>query len=203
MTVAEGVRPRSGAPSERSEDAPEPYTQEEFEVLAAGYPELRMELIKEGRLIIRPPAGGESGRRNADFTADLVIWNRNTRTGVVFDSSTGFVLPNGADRSPDAAWAEVSRWEGLSPEQRDKYVPLCPDFVVELLSRTDSLAETREKMSEYIENGARLGWLINPRRQQVEVYRPGQAVEVLDDPVSLSGENVLPGFTLDMKEIWE
>ena len=113
----------------------------------------------------------------------------------------GFVLPNGAARSPDASWVERSRWESLSAEQREKYVPLCPDFVVELLSRADSLAETREKMGEYLENGVRLGWLINPRRKQVEIYRPGQEAEVLDNPASVSGEPILPGFTLDLKDI--
>lgn len=201
MTVAEGVRPRPGAREESREDAPEPYTQQEFEALAASYPELRMELTSEGKLIIVPPAGGESGRRNADLTADLVIWNRGTQAGVVFDSSTGFILPNGADRSPDAAWVERARWEALSQQQREKYLPLCPDFVIELLSRTDSLVETQEKMREYLDNGARLGWLINPRRKQVEMYRPGQEVEILDNPASVSGEPVLPGFTLDLKGI--
>jgi Uma2 family endonuclease len=201
MTVAEAVGPGSRVLGEGPKDAPEPYTQQEFEALAASYPKLRMELTKEGRLIIMPPAGGESGGRNADLTADLVYWNRQSLTGKVFDSSTGFVLPNGAGRSPDASWVERSRWESLSAEQREKYVPLCPDFVVELLSRTDSLAETREKMGEYLENGVRLGWLINPRRKQVEIYRPGQEVEILDSPVSVSGEPVLPGFTLDLKGI--
>lgn len=201
MTVAERVRPLARVLVGSAEDEPEPYTQEEFEILATNYPELRMELTREGRLIIMPPAGGESGGRNADLTADLVYWNRQSQTGKVFDSSTGFILPNGADRSPDASWVERSRWEGLSPEQRERYVPLCPDFVVELLSRTDSLAETREKMNEYMENGVRLGWLINPCRKQVEIYRPGQAVEVLDNPVSISGEPILPGFTLDLKGI--
>ena len=201
MAIAEAVRPGIKVLGESPEDKPEPYTQQEFESLAASYPALRMELTKEGRLIIMPPAGGESGRRNADLTADLVIWNRSTRTGVVFDSSTGFVLPNGADRSPDAAWVERSRWETLSQQQREKYLSLCPDFVIELLSRTDSLMETQEKMREYLDNGARLGWLINPRRRQVEIHRPGQDVEVLDSPTSISGEPVLPGFTLDLKGI--
>ena len=201
MTVAEAIRPGSRMLGEGLADVPEPYTQQEFEALAASYPELRMELTREGRLLIMPPAGGESGGWNADLTADLVYWNRQSLTGKVFDSSTGFVLPNGADRSPDASWVERSRWESLSAEQREKYVPLCPDFVVELLSRTDSLAETREKMGEYLENGVRLGWLINPRRKQVEIYRPGQEVEMLDNPASVSGEPILPGFTLDLKGI--
>lgn len=198
MAIAEAVRPSISA----AVDEPEPYTQEEFERLAASHPDWRMEKTREGRLIIMPPAGGESGKRNADLTADLVIWNRKTQTGVVFDSSTGFVLPSGADRSSDASWIERSCWERLTPDQKQKYVPLCPDFLMELLSRTDSLAETQEKMREYIENGARLGWLINPRRKQVEVYRPGEDVEVLDNPASVSGDPILPGFTLDLKGIF-
>ena len=201
MAVAEGVRPLSRVLGESPEDALEPYTQEDFEVLAASYPELRMELTQEGKLIIMPPAGGESGRRNADLTADLVIWNRGTQAGVVFNSSTGFILPNGADRSPDTAWVERLRWETLSQQQREKYLPLCPDFVIELLSRTDGHMKTQEKMREYLDNGARLGWLINPRRNQVEVYRPGQEVEIMDSPASVSGEPVLAGFTLDLKGI--
>ncbi len=120
---------------------------------------------------------------------------------MTFDANGGYTLPNGAIRAPDASWLLRTRWAALTPEQRRKFLPLCPDFLVEVLSPTDSLSETREKMLEYIENGARLGWLINPRRKQIEVYRPGQEVEVLDNPAIISGEPVLPGFTLNLKGI--
>ncbi len=148
-----------------------------------------------------PPAGGETGNRNADLTADLVVWNRVGKTGKVFDSSTGFVLPNGAERSPDASWIELSRWEALSPEQRRKFVPLCPDFAMELRSSSDRLSIVQKKMREYMDNGAKLGWLIDPVSRRVEIYRLGQEVEVLDNPASVSSEDVLPGFTLSLKGI--
>ena len=182
-------------------EEPKPYTAEEFTRLAAQYPDLRIELTKEGEVTIMPPAGGETGNRNADLTSDLVIWNRAGKTGKVFDSSTGFVLPNGAERSPDASWVELSRWEALSPEQRKKFVPLCPEFVMELRSSSDRLSTVQKKTREYIENGAKLGWLIDSISRRVEVYRPGQEVEILNAPASLSGENVLPGFTLDLTSI--
>lgn len=202
MTTAEAVRPSSRVPPEGSDDAPEPFTQEQFASLAANYPDLRLERTKEGRLLIMPPAGGESSRLNFKIDVKLGIWSEQDDTGECFDSSAGFTLPNGADRSPDVAWVERSRWDALTPEQKKKFLPLCPDFLVEVLSPTDSLSETREKMQEYLDNGARLGWLINPRRKQVEVYRPGQEVEVLDNPTILSGEAVLPGFTLNLMEIF-
>ncbi len=202
MTAAEAVRPSSRVPPESPDDAPEPFTQEQFASLAANYPDLRLERTKEGRLLIMPPAGGESSRLNFKIDVKLGIWSEQDDTGECFDSSAGFTLPNGADRSPDVAWVERSRWDALTPEQKKKFLPLCPDFLVEMLSPTDSLSETREKMQEYLDNGARLGWLINPRRKQVEVYRPGQEVEVLDNPTILSGEAVLPGFTLNLMEIF-
>lgn len=121
--------------------------------------------------------------------------------GIVFDSSTGFHLPNGADRSPDLAWVKLKRWEFLTPEQRQKFPPLAPDFVVELRSASDDLKPLREKMQEYISNGVCLGWLINPKDQEVEIYRPNQSVEVLKSPVNLSGEGVLPGFVLELRQI--
>ncbi len=148
------------------------------------------------------PTGGETSYRNADLNADLVFWNRRTRLGIVFDSSGGFKLPNGSHRSPDASWILKARWEALTPEQRAKFAPICPDFVVELMSPSDSLQITQEKMQEYQENGARLGWLINRKDRQVEVYRIGQPKEVLQNPISLSGEDVLSGFILELAEIW-
>ena len=203
MTVAEALRPGVSSIAESPDDAPEPYTQEEFEDLAARYSDLRMELTREGRLIIMPPAGGESGRLNFKIDVRLGTWSEQDDTGECFDSSTGFTLPNGADRSPDVAWVARPRWDALTSEQKRKFLPLCPDFLVEVLSPTDSLSETRDKMQEYLDNGARLGWLINPRRKQVEIYRPGQDVEILDNPASVSGEPVLHGFTLNLKGILE
>ena len=185
------------------DDAPEPYTPEEFAALAASYPDLRMELTREGRLIIMPPSGGESSYRSSTIGGRLYIWSEKDGTGITFDANGGFVLPNGATRSPDACWLLRTRWDALTREQRQKFPPLCPDFVVEVLSPTDSLPETRDKMQEWIDNGARLGWLINSRRKQAEIYRPGQAVEVLNAPATLSGEDVLPGFVLDLTDILE
>jgi len=149
-----------------------------------------------------PPTGGETSNRNAGLTAQIWVWNEQTQLGKVFDSSGGFKLPNGADRSPDASWVKLECWNALTPEQKTKFAPLCPDFVVELLSPSDSLKDTQEKMKEYRDNGARLGWLINRRTKQVEIYRQGQDVEVLENPVTLSGEDVLPGFILDLEPIW-
>ncbi|MDQ2798743.1 MAG: Uma2 family endonuclease [Armatimonadota bacterium] len=186
---------------ERPEDAPEPYTHEEFAALAAAYPDLRMELSREGRVIMTPPSGGESSHQSSVVGGRLFAWSEQDGTGMTFDANGGYALPNGATRAPDASWLLRSRWNVLTPEQRRKFLPLCPDFVVEVLSPPDSLAETQEKMREYIENGTCLGWLINPRRKQVEVYRPGQDVEALDNPASVSGDPVLPGFTLNLSGI--
>jgi len=147
------------------------------------------------------PTGGESGRRNADITIELGLWNRQTQLGYVFDSSTCFKLPNGAERSPDAAWIEASRWQALSPEDREKFPPIAPDFVIELRSLSDSLARLQAKMAEYRDNGVRLGWLINPQDQQVEIYRPGQDVEILNAPAELRGDPVLLGFSLPLTSI--
>ena len=177
-------------------------TDEQFEQLSAVNQDLRLELTAKGELIIMPPTGGETGNRNFEIYIDLGIWNRQNRLGKAFDSSTGFRLPNGATRSPDASWVRMARWDALTEEQRKKFLPLCPDFAVELVSETDDLEDTQEKMQEYLENGLSLGWLINPRTQQVEIYRPNQAVEVLQSPVTLSGEDVLPGFVLDLQPIF-
>jgi Uma2 family endonuclease len=177
-------------------------TADQYERLAAANRDLRMELTADGKLIIMPPTGGISGKRNADLTYQLQAWSRQNLTGVVFDSSTEFKLPNGAFRSPDAAWVDQSRWNALTPEQQETFPPICPDFVVELRSKTDSLKELRAKMQEYMENGCRLAWLINPQDQQVEVYRLNQTVEILAAPKMLSGEDVLPGFVLDLQLIF-
>ena len=178
-------------------------TSEQFAVLAAANRDLRLERTATGELIVSPPTGGETGKRNAKIVTQLGVWGEaNEQIGEYFDSSTGFELPNGANRSPDASWVQKERWEALTLEQREGFIPLCPDFVVELRSKTDSLKDLREKMQEYIGNGAQLGWLIDPKNKRVEVYRAGQVVEVLENPSILSGEGVLPGFTLRLKRIW-
>jgi Uma2 family endonuclease len=173
-------------------------TDEQFYQLCMANRDLKLERSAIGELIIMPPVGGESGNLEAGFITDLEIWNRQTGLGKVFSSSTIFRLPNGADRSPDAAWVKLERWEALTPEQRKKFPPLVPDFVIELRSESDRLTLLQNKMQEYIENGLRLGWLINPQQQQVEIYRLGQPVEVVEIPVLLSGEEVLPGFELQV-----
>ncbi len=200
MAVMEAER-KPIATKQAGIEEPEPYTAKDFARLAADYPDLRIEMTREGEIIIMPPAGGETGSKNADLTADLVIWNRAEKTGKAFDSSTGFVLPNGAKRSPDASWVPVAEWEALSSEERQEFLPLCPTFVIELRSRTDRLSTVQQKMGEYRDNGAKLGWLIDPKSKRVEVYRSGQEVEILNSPASLSGEDVLPGFVLDLTGI--
>ncbi|NEP82004.1 MAG: Uma2 family endonuclease [Okeania sp. SIO3C4] len=177
-------------------------TDEQFFQLCQKNPDLRFERNAKGDLIIMSPTGGETGNRNFEIYLDLGIWNRQRQLGIAFDSSTGFKLPNGANCSPDAAWIPIEKWNNLTSEQRTKFLPLCPDFLIELMSPSDSLPKTREKMKEYLENGMQLGWLINPKNQQVEIYRAGKDVEVLDSPEILSGEDVLPGLILDMTTIW-
>jgi Uma2 family endonuclease len=171
---------------------------EQFYQLCITNPELNIERSAQGILIFMPPIGGESGRREAGFITDLNIWNRQTKLGQVFSSSTIFKLPGGGDRSPDAAWVELSRWQALTPEQRQKFPPIAPDFVIELRSRTDSLPMLQEKMQEYMDSGVKLGWLFNPQDQQVEIYRQAQDKEVRSLPTQLSGEAVLPEFTLQV-----
>jgi Uma2 family endonuclease len=178
-------------------------SQEQFAELAQMNQDVRLELTAKGELIIMPPTGGETGARNSDLTGQIWLWNRQKNLGKAFDSSTGFVLPDGANRSPDASWIKMERWSELTPEQRKKLLPLCPDFAVELVSESDRLANTREKMQEYLENGLRLGWLIDPKTRTVEIYRPNKAVEALENPVTLSGEDVLTDFTLNLAEIWD
>ena len=176
-------------------------TDEQFEQICRANRDLRFERTAQGELIVMSPTGGETGNWNSSLTGQLWFWNQQTKLGKGFDSSTGFKLPNGATRSPDVAWVQQDRWNALTPEQKKKFIPLCPDFVIELRP-TDDLEDARAKMREYLENGASLGWLINPQDQQVEIYRPGQPIEILDRSNILSGETVLPGFTLDLRESW-
>ncbi|MBD2353782.1 Uma2 family endonuclease [Tolypothrix sp. FACHB-123] len=171
---------------------------EQFYQLCLANKDLSLEMNAAGELIIVPPVGGESGNREADLITDLNNWNRQAKLGKVFSSSTIFTLPNGAKRSPDAAWVKLERWEALTIEQRKKFPPLVPDFVIELRSETDSLKPLQQKMQEYIDNGLRLGWLINPQDATVEIYRLNQFVEVVQMPAILSGEDVLPGFELQV-----
>jgi Uma2 family endonuclease len=177
-------------------------TDEQFYQLCLSNPEQPLELTAQGVLMVMSPVGGESGKREADLIVDLGIWNRNTGLGKVFSSSTIFKLPLGGQRSPDVAWVKLSRWNALTPEQQQKFPPLAPDFVIELRSRTDKLSDLQEKMLEYRANGVRLGWLINPPEQQVEIYRLNREVEILQSPTQVSGEEVLPGFVLDLSQIW-
>lgn len=177
---------------------------EQFAELARVNRDLRLEKTASGELIVNPPTGGESGRRNFSLTAQLGRWHDDhDNLGEAFDSSTGFILPNGAIRSPDAAWVSREKWETLTPKQKTGFVPLCPDFLVELRSSSDSLTDLRAKMQEYLENGMKLGWLIDPKNKQVEIYRTGKEVEMLKSPIELSGESVLPNFVLNLSRIWE
>lgn len=177
-------------------------TGEQFFQLCQVNQDLRFERTATGELIIMPPAGGETGNRNGRLTQQLFSWADIDNTGIAFDFSTGFTLPNGANRSPDAAWVKKERWNTLTQEQKEKFIPLCPDFVIELLSPSDSLRVVQEKMKEYQDNGALLGWLINRKLRQVEVYRPTQEVEMLQSPTVLIGETILPKFVLNLEPIW-
>ena len=177
-------------------------TSAQFEQLCRDNRDLRLELTFEGELIVMPPAGSKTGLRNARLNQRLANWADIDGTGLCFDSSTGFVLPNGAKYSPDSAWIRRSRWDALTNQQQEGFAPLCPDFVVELRSQSDSLSRLQNKMQEYIENGAQLGWLIDPLKRQVYVYRHEHEVEVLTDPEVVSGNPLLQGFTLQLAELW-
>jgi Uma2 family endonuclease len=176
-------------------------TDDQFFDLCQKNRDLRFERSANGDLIIMSPTGSDTGNFNFDIAVELGIWNKQTKLGKGFDSSSGFKLSNGAERSPDVSWIRRERWEVCPPEQRQKFAPLCPDFVVELRSPSDSLKATQEKMREYIDNGARLGWLIDRQNKRVEIYRPNRDVEILLNPATLSGEDVLPGFVLNLTEI--
>lgn len=177
-------------------------TDEQFFELCQENENIRLERTAKGELIIMSPAGGETSNSNAGLTAQIWIWNQRNKLGKVFDSSGGFKLPNGANRAPDASWVKLESWDALTPEQKKKFPPICPDFVVELMSPSDSLKETQDKMKEYRDNGAVLGWLINRKSRQVEVYRPNQEVEILQSPTTVSSEDILPGFVLSLESIW-
>jgi Uma2 family endonuclease len=166
-------------------------------------PDARIERTAEGKIIVMPPTGGETGNRSAAVITQLTSWSWEDGSGVTFDSSTGFDLPNGATRSPDAAWVRKSRLKDLTAEQREKFLPLCPDFVIEIRSPSDSLSLLKDKMQEYIDNGAELGWLIDSKQEKVFIYRPGQPVEELNRPATLTGETLLPEFILKLDKIWE
>ena len=175
---------------------------EQFYQLCLDNPDTKFERNAKGEIMIMPPTGGETGKRNAKLIARFIIWNEQTQLGEVFDSSTGYKLPSGANRSPDVSWIKKERWDNLTSEEKQKFIPLAPDFALELMSPSDDLINTQDKMKEYLDNGVKLGWLINPEAQQVEIYRLGKDVEVLDLPQTLSGEDILPGFTLDLATIF-
>ena len=173
-------------------------TNDQFYQLCQANPDVKFERNVQGEIIIIPPTGGTTGNRNFKLAQQLANWTDTDGTGIGFDSSTCFQLPNGSNRSPDAAWIPLEKWNALTPEQQEKLPPLCPDFVVELRFASDALKPLQEKMQEYMENGTRLGWLINGQNRQVEIYRPGREKEVLDNPATLSGEDILPGFCLNL-----
>lgn len=177
-------------------------TDEQFEELCRNNRDLKFELTAEGELIIVPPTSPESGWRNFDLIIEIGNWSKKDKTGIAFDSSTMFTLPNGAKRSPDVSWMPLEKWETVSPSERRKFSRVVPDFVLELLSPTDNLADAQGKMREYISNGVRLGWLIDPHEQKVHVYREGGEVEILENPETVSGEDVLRGFELNARQIW-
>jgi Uma2 family endonuclease len=164
--------------------------------------DLRIERSAQGELILMPPAGGETGARDAEITIQLGQWAKRDGTGTTFGSSTGFRLPNMAVRSPDAAWVRKSRLEKLKAQEKKKFLPLCPDFAIELRSPSDSLSVLQDKMREYLDNGVQLGWLIDPEQKRVYIYRPKAPVELLENPEMLSGDPLLAGFVLDLREVW-
>jgi Uma2 family endonuclease len=178
-------------------------TQAQFETLALVNRDLRLERTATGDLIVNPPTGWETGERNRSLTGQLDRWYEDHENlGKAFDSSTGFTLSSGAIRSPDASWVSRDRWEALTAEQTGTFANICPDFVAELRSASDTLQSLQAKMQEYIDNGAKLGWLIDPQNRRVEIYRQGKEVEILENPTELSGEDVLPGFVLNLRRIW-
>ena len=180
-----------------------PMDDDEFFEFCQHHKNLRIEMEADGEIIIMPPTGSETGGKNFTLIVKFGIWTEKDGTGKGFDSSTGFVLPNGAKRSPDMSWIKSGKWNAIPKSKRKKFAPVCPDFVVELRSETDSLQKLQAKMEEYVENGASLGWLIDAGKRRVYVYRPNAEVEILENPTEISGEPFLKGFTLNLREIWE
>ena len=177
-------------------------TDRQFQQLCQNNRNLNFERSSQGDLIIMSPTGGSTGNRNGRLNQQLFNWSDRDRSGIAFDSSTGFKLPNGADRSPDAAWITNDRWNALTVDEQNRFIPLCPDFVVELMSPSDSRSVLQSKMQEYQDNGVRLGILIDRTIKQIEIYRIGKTMEIVDRPEIISGEDVLPGFELQMSLIW-
>lgn len=177
-------------------------TRQDYHAFVAANPELRIERSARGEVVIMPPAPTRSGYQNGEISGRLLDWSLKDGRGIAFDSSAGFDLPNGSNRSPDASWILKSRVSLLTPDERNEYWPICPDFVVELRSKSDRLADVQEKMREYLDNGAQLGWLIDPIERKAHVYRPGSPPEILEEPAAIQGDPELPGFTLDLAEIW-
>ena len=203
MSVPQRIRrhPLVPAPARLQFNPRAPLTDRLFLRLCRANPDLRLERTAQGELIVMPPAGSGSGGRNLELSGQLYNWVKTSGLGIAFDSSAGFTLPNGAIRSPDASWVARDRWDALAPDEQEGFAPLCPDFVVELRSPSDRLKEVRDKMREYRSQGARLGWLVDPKRKVAEIYRPRRRVEVLTAPATLSGEDVLPGFVLALQGI--
>jgi len=179
-----------------------PVTHEQFEQLCRKYRKLRLELTSTGELIVMPPTGAETARLNFNLLCQLGVWSRQNGTGICFSEAAGFILPNGAIRAPDAAWVKREKWDRLTDQQKKRFAPWCPDFVMELSSPSRRLSELHNKMVEFMQNGASLGWLIDPFKRQVYVYRPNAEVIILDNPESVSADPLLPGFELNLTELW-
>lgn len=184
------------------ENEPDKMTPEEFWEFCQENPQVRAELTRDGDMIIMPPTGFETSDRNLEILLQLGSWAKKNKTGKATESNAGFILPNGATYAPDAAWTSNERLAKFSEKEKKKFLPLCPDFVIELRSSSDNLKELQAKMEEYIENGARLGWLIDPKTKTAHIYRGNGEVEILNDPEKVSGENVLENFELNLSEIW-
>jgi Uma2 family endonuclease len=179
-----------------------PMTHEQFYEFCLANRDLRIERTANGEVVIMPPAFSDTGNRNFNIAAQLWNWTEQDGTGIGFDSSSGFTLPNGATRSPDAAWIRLERWNALTESQKASFAPICPDFVIELRSSSDTLTRLQDKMTEYIANGAVLGWLIDRKHRSVHLYRPNREPKILVDPATVNGDPELPGFVLRMAKIW-
>ena len=179
-----------------------PLDDDHFLAICQANPDLKFERTSQGNLVIMSPTGGETGKKNAEIIGDFINWNRHQKQGIIFDPSTGFKLPNGAIRSPDVSWIQTERWEALTQEERQKFANIAPDFILELRSQTDVLSDVQDNLEEYLENGVRLGWLIDPIQETVEIYRQGKEKEILVKPETISGEAVLVEFRLNLNLVW-